>query len=56
MQDLESKKRLIIQMAKLQYKFDKKILMEGNTQVKTQEHLARKYKAMIEREVEDSEI
>lgn len=43
-------------MAKLQYKFDKKILMEGNIQIKTQEQLARKYKAMIEREVEDNEI
>ncbi len=56
MRDLESKKKLILQMSKLQYKFEKKILIDGKTQVKTQEQLARKYKAMIEREVENSEI
>lgn len=56
MKDLEAKKKLIRKMAILQYKFDRKILIEGKTQIKTQEHLARKYKAMIEREVEDSEI
>lgn len=56
MKDIEKKKKLILRMSQLQYKFDKKILMDGNTQIKTQDQLAKKYKAMIEREVEKSEI
>ena len=36
MKDIESKKKMVVQMAKLQYKFDKKILEKNAKQVKTQ--------------------
>ncbi|EFF63357.1 hypothetical protein CUW_1436 [Turicibacter sanguinis PC909] len=51
MKDIESKKKMVVQMAKLQYKFDKKILEKNGKQVKTQENLARIYKDLIEKEL-----
>lgn len=45
-----------MQMAHLQYRFDKKILLEGKTQIKTQDQLAKKYRALIEQEVDKYEV
>lgn len=56
MKDLETKKKLLMQMAKLQYRFDKKTLMDGKHRIQTQEQLAQKYKALIEKEVMKDEI
>lgn len=51
MENIEEKKQLVLQMAKLQYRFDKKNLEKNGKPVKTQENLARIYKDLIDKEV-----
>ena len=51
MEKVTEKKALLIRMANIQNKYEQKNLKVGNVQVSTQDHLARIYKNLIEKEV-----